>query len=128
MNYFRLAFIVFVSGIILIALSALISGSISLFLFIPVFYTTGLLGFLGALFIILSLILFVFGFTKGLVYEEEQEITPAGKGEKKLKAGGIVLLGPIPIIFGTDRSLVMILLLLAIILIIAMLALFLMLS
>ncbi len=39
-----------------------------------------------------------------------------GKTEGKVKGGGVVIIGPIPIIFGTDRQSVKIVLILAIIL------------
>lgn len=41
----------------------------------------------------------------------------ASKGKGKVKGGGAVIIGPFPIIFGTDRESVKILLLLSIILI-----------
>ncbi len=44
-----------------------------------------------------------------------------GKSESKAKGGGIVIIGPIPIIFGTDKQSVKILLILSIILMILVL-------
>lgn len=41
----------------------------------------------------------------------------AWKGEGKIRGGGAVILGPIPIVFGTDKASVKILLILSIILI-----------
>ncbi len=45
----------------------------------------------------------------------------AFKGKGKVKGGGVVIIGPFPIIFGTDKESVKILLLLSIILIIFLL-------
>jgi len=41
-------------------------------------------------------------------------ILPRKKGDGQVKGGGILLIGPIPIIFGTDRDSVKVLILLAI--------------
>ena len=43
-------------------------------------------------------------------------IAIGGKGNRDTKAGGIIMIGPIPIIFGTDRGSVKILIVLAIVL------------
>lgn len=44
------------------------------------------------------------------------------QGSGRLRGGGLIMLGPIPIIFGTDKEAVKFLIILAIILIIVMLA------
>jgi uncharacterized protein (TIGR00304 family) len=128
-KYFKFAFLLFIAGVALIIINALIyEGVFSIVLFIPVFYGKGPLAILGALFIILSLILIMLGFIRGFVSEREYNPTPVeahSEAEKEVKGGGIVLLGPIPIIFSTDRSLIVILIAVTIIILIAIVALFL---
>ncbi len=46
-----------------------------------------------------------------------------GRTASKLRGGGIVMLGPFPIVFGTDKSSVKVLIVLSIVLIVAVLAL-----
>ncbi|MEW6069378.1 MAG: DUF131 domain-containing protein [Candidatus Thermoplasmatota archaeon] len=129
MKYFKLAFILFILGIALIIINALVyEGAFSVVLFIPVFYGKGILAVIGALLIVLSLLVAMFGFAKEFVYEKEEEVTvlaPPCREEKKMKAGGIVLLGPIPIVFSTEKSLVAILLAVAIVIIVVTLVIFL---
>ncbi len=88
--------------------------------FIPVFYGTGALAIIGALFIILSFSLVMINFLRGLVFEEEVARVKPGTEGCTHKWSGILLLGPIPIIFGSDRNAVIILIILALILIAVM--------
>ncbi len=103
MRYSRAAFPLFIFGIFLIAASAVFGkGKIMLFFFIPVFYGTGILAFLGMLCVVASMFLMFYSMTKNFGYREEEVAEPAEK--KKMKGGGIVFIGPIPIIFGSDTK------------------------
>ena len=55
-------------------------------------FTLGIvLIFIGFIIVALSLIL------------SYAESSPAGRGEAKVSGGGVVIVGPIPIVFGTDK-------------------------
>lgn len=114
-NYQKLAVLLFILGIILIAISFLKNeGNVGIFLIFPVFWGTGFFAFLGVLLIFIAFFLFFFGFVN-LKYEDfERE---EKKTETKTNYGGVVLVGPIPIIFGKDVRLTIILVILAIVLI-----------
>lgn len=112
----------FVSGIALIA-AAVATGEaeVSLFLIFPVFSGSSGLFLLGTLLIVLS---FVAGFIMLMFGQLEfnrlqiESSTPVGlPGQrKKTKYGGVVLIGPVPIAFGSDRNLAVLMLILGIVL------------
>lgn len=52
---------------------------------------------------------------------EERSIPHQEIKEKKVKGGGVILIGPIPIVFGTDKKYVVLLMILAIVLMLLML-------
>lgn len=106
-------------------------GAVHLFLIFPVITVNSLFSGLGALFIFLTFILFFIGFAAGYELVGWDEISqspqqPARKGKPdgqephphaskrvNIKGGGVVLIGPIPIIFGSDQRLTVILVALA---------------
>jgi uncharacterized protein (TIGR00304 family) len=106
-------------------------GAVHLFLIFPVITINSLYSGLGALFVFLTFILFFIGFAAGyeLVGWDEissdthpptrqgkadgQQGRPAGSKRTSIKGGGVVLIGPIPIIFGSDQKLTVILAVLA---------------
>lgn len=115
MSYNRDAFILFILGIFLIGASAFFGqGKIMLFFFIPVFYGAGIFAFLGILCIIASVLLMFYSITSFSGIEEEY--LPV-KQERKVKGGGIVFIGPVPIIFGSDTKVWYIMFILALIVI-----------
>ena len=112
MRYSRAAFILFMFGIFLIGASTFFGkGEIMLFFFIPVFYGTGILAFFGMLCIVVSMFLMFYSMTPVFEYREEDVAEPAK--EKKMEGGGIVFIGPVPIIFGSDVKTAVILMILA---------------
>lgn len=112
MKYHRAAFILFISGIFLIGASAVFGkGGIMLFFFIPVFYGTGILAFLGMLCIVVSMFLMFYSMTS--IFEYRKEDVAESAEEKKMEGGGIVFIGPVPIIFGSDVKTAVILMILA---------------
>jgi uncharacterized protein (TIGR00304 family) len=114
MKYSRAAFILFILGIVLIGASAVFGkGKIGLLLFIPVFYGTGILAFFGILCIVVSMFLMFYSMTS-ILGDEEEHVAPV-KQERKVKAGGIIFIGPVPIVFGSDTKIVYIMLILALI-------------
>ncbi len=95
--------ITFVIGICFIALSVL-SGQaeFGLFLVFPMVVGGGLYLLIGVLFIIISFLIPFF-----ISFSSKQESHKENKVEKKrseTKYGGVIFIGPIPIIFGKDKS------------------------
>lgn len=97
-------------GIILIILSALSGeGSFGLILFIPYFQGSGLLSLLGILCIMLSFFILFFGIASRAVdsdeYYKSREIADDFlEGEKESEFGGVIFIGPIPIVFGSNKK------------------------
>lgn len=131
-RYLIIAIILAICGLALIGYSvASGEGSAGVVLFIPVFYGSGLFAFLGVLCIMAAILLAFFGFATQMGTEnfedtqEPQRSQPTGSRPKKsIRGGGVVLIGPIPIIFGSDTKTALVLVVLAIVLIIAVAFLF----
>ncbi|MFX1518665.1 MAG: TIGR00304 family protein [Promethearchaeota archaeon] len=67
----------------------------------------------GSLFIFLEIIMNILG-EKGEKSKEKEE--KPKKTKSKIRGGGVVLIGPIPIIFGSDKNFLIIAVILAIVL------------
>lgn len=98
-------------------------GNASIFLFIPVFYGSGLFAFLGVLCIMGAMILGFIGFAERAVTKDRNgskpSQNPSGKPQKSTKGGAVVLIGPIPIIFGSDPKTALVLVIFALIIMVA---------
>ncbi len=68
---------------------------------------------LGVILIMLGLFLIVFWIISRSILEDSGE-----KTKENVKAGGVVMIGPVPIIFGSDKKSVLTVMLLAIVLMI----------
>lgn len=68
----------------------------------------------GSSIIIAGIIIIFIGFMLIFIGTALQATSKSGSGE--VKTGGVILIGPIPIIFGTDRGLIITAVILAIIL------------
>jgi uncharacterized protein (TIGR00304 family) len=87
-----------------------------IFIIFPFISGSGVFPLLGFIFIFIAIILYSFGFMSNITsYDSDFETT-----EKKssVKGGGVVLIGPIPIIFGSNWKIALVLMLVAIIIII----------
>ncbi len=102
-----------IAGVALVAASvAMGQGQVYLLLFIPVFVGTGAVGLLGILVVFLGLFLTSFGSAmRGVPLPIEPASQPAMAPDAPAppavpappaKFGGVVMLGPIPIVFGSD--------------------------
>ncbi|RLF49790.1 MAG: hypothetical protein DRN20_01210 [Thermoplasmata archaeon] len=120
-----LPLILFIAGVGAIIFSLMQGrGGAGIFIIFPVIYTTGILGIIGVLLIMLSLLsLFFMPFRA--VYDsyhtpiadfEEHDVYHAMEKREK-RYGGILLIGPFPIIFGTDREMMGVLIIIALIMI-----------
>ncbi len=136
-RYHLLAIILLICGIISLGYSvASGEGSAGVVVFIPVFFGSGVFSFIGVLCIMAAIFLAFFGFAKG-TFQDEGIDEPQGhraspsspssqspRPQKSIKGGGVVLIGPIPVVFGSDAKTAMILMVLAIILIVIVIILF----
>jgi len=124
MNKYHLASILlFFLGLIFISISVIQGeGEVALLLFIPIFYGSGIYSFFGIVCIIVAILLAffesAFRFKWDLV-KEEQTKKISSKEDVKKRFEGVVLIGPIPIIIGSDLRYAIIAILLAVVLVIA---------
>ena len=122
MNKFHfLSLILFVIGIIFFVLGYL-QGDLQtgIFVIFPFIAGSGIFAFSGFIFIFIAILLFTFGFSTGIESDKiryEKNNTQQIK-KTSVKGGGVVLIGPIPIIFGSNWKIAVFLMILAIILII----------
>ena len=120
-RYHALALTLFILGIVMIAYSvASGEGGALLFFIIPVFYGTGIFSFIGVACIMFALFLTFLGFVKKFEFHIEgvDDQAEDARVEKEVKGGGVVLIGPIPIIFGSDVRTLISLIILTIVLIV----------
>jgi uncharacterized protein (TIGR00304 family) len=105
-------------GIIFVIVGAL-QGDIhgGVFLIFPFFIGSGLYSFFGILLLMVSLLLFISGFTPRKSIPQQLPPNPETREEKPTtKGGGIVLIGPIPIIVGSSWKIALTLILTTIVL------------
>lgn len=121
MNKYRfLSLVFFLTGVVLLIVGGL-KGEVEtgFVLFFPFIVGSGIYAFLGVISIFVSIVLYMFSFTtisnsklKDVHREEEVE------EKKDVKGGGVVLIGPIPIVFGSNWKVAVLLMLLALVLIV----------
>ncbi len=135
MRLFHLGIIFILIGFVFFALSAYTGeGGVALFLIFPVFYSSGIFGFLAILLIFLGFFLMFlspFWSMQKMSRGEDVYYTPIENFEQKVdkktekRFGGVVLIGPIPIIFGSDKNMAITSILAAILFLIAIVFIFL---
>ena len=80
---------------------------------------SGIFAFLGVISFFMAILLFMFGFTSTLKSDDsgfEYEESPTQK-KTSVKGGGVVLIGPIPIVFGSNWKIAIVMMIVAIIII-----------
>jgi len=96
-----------------------------IFIVFPFIVGSGFFPLLGFIFIFIAIFSFMFRFTTSKEPDENQikneELQP--KKKTSVKGGGVVLIGPIPIVFGSNWKIVIVLMIIALILIITFFAL-----
>jgi uncharacterized protein (TIGR00304 family) len=126
-RYHIFSLICFIFGIIFFIL-AIFYGEAEggIFIVFPFIVGSGIYPFLGFICFFIAIILFSFGFIQNNHrYKSDLESNGSLRVKnKKLKGGGIVLIGPIPIIFGTSWKITLTLIILAIVIILLILFLF----
>jgi uncharacterized protein (TIGR00304 family) len=98
-------------------------GNAGVFVIFPVFYGSGLFAFLGVLCVMGAMILGFMGFAEQAATKQGPEPRSPqkaqGKPQRSVKGGGVVLIGPIPIVFGSDPKSAVVLVVLALIIMVA---------
>ena len=84
-----------------------------IFIAFPFIAGSGIYAFLGMIFLFVSILFFIFGF--GVRYEKGDMIN---REKTSIKGGGVILIGPLPIVFGSNWKIAVVLMVVAIILII----------
>lgn len=90
-----------------------------IFVIFPFLAGSGIYAFVGFIFIFIAILLFMFGFATYVRPDEFQVDYDEYQPRKKIsvKGGGVVLIGPIPIVFGSNWKIAVVLMILAIIII-----------
>jgi uncharacterized membrane protein len=133
-RYFAAAGALFVGGILLLVLSVIRGeGAAGIALFIPFYIGTGPFSSMGVLLIFIGILVLFFAFFQGAagafqdeepdIATEEPEAAAAAKGAEsagpngtpraKARGGAVIMIGPVPIIVGSDSSVARNLMLLA---------------
>lgn len=88
----------------------------------PFFYGTGIFALFGVLCLMFGIVLFTISFFESSLKIEESDLKNEEypferitKTDKKIKGGGLILIGPIPIIFGSDTKTTVIVVIVALI-------------
>ncbi len=119
-KYHLLSLICFILGIAFFTIGFL-SGDVEtgVFIVFPFLSGSDIYAFLGFIFIFIAILLFMFGFASCAVSEDfSSGIEEPGPPKKtSVKGGGVVLIGPIPIVFGSNWKIAMVMMIVAIILI-----------
>ena len=121
--------ILFFFGVILLGYGIMIGEvTVGLAVFIPFIISRGFFGFLGITFLFLSMLSLFFIFPK-LSWDQYQQNIPSeyehegfkSSSERKINGGGVIFLGPIPIVFGSNKKIARYMILTSIIILIIML-------
>jgi len=99
----RIPQILFIAGILLLFLAFITGeGKGGIFIIFPFFYGSGIFSMAGILLIFFSFLSFFFSL---LPEEEYKDFYMTEKEERKeAKAGGIIFIGPIPIVFSSEEE------------------------
>jgi len=116
-KYHLFSLICFIAGIICFAFGIYFGDvEAGLVIIIPFVAGSGIFAFLGFILIFIAIVLFMYGFAGNAEYQDMNG-TPVKK-KTSVKGGGVVLIGPIPIVFGSNWKIAIILMIIAIIIII----------
>ncbi|KAA8922083.1 DUF131 domain-containing protein [Thermoplasma sp.] len=115
MNIFRIGYLLVLFGVlVLVAMAAIGIAHFALFVIFPVIYGSGL-SIIPFLLIFLGIVLmffapFQFSHSTDRIfippeYDDHENETAEEKKEER-HYGGLIMIGPIPIVFGNDRNLI----------------------
>ncbi|MFQ6060005.1 MAG: DUF131 domain-containing protein [Thermoplasmata archaeon] len=119
-------------GVVLLALGAYYGqGEFYILLFIPVYKGTGVLSLVGGLLIFVGIVLGMVHFFRSYVpypYEQTPTTSPtrreregAAPVQPRVRHGGVVFLGPIPIVWGSDARMTLFAIIAGIIIVVVLL-------
>ncbi|MFG1519585.1 MAG: DUF131 domain-containing protein [Thermoplasmataceae archaeon] len=119
MKYFTIGFSLIIVGIVMLLILSLLGlVSVGLFIIFPFFISANPISALPIILIIIGFLFFFIGpFSLSMDNLEGDKRTEMNSVEKK-GFGGLIMIGPIPIVFGNNRSIVYTLLGVAIVIII----------
>lgn len=106
------SFIGFIISLILGFSSGNIQGGI--FIVFPVIVGTGFYGFSAVILLFLAFLFFTLDLIRSPSFSRFDHSEIDSDKEKSIKTGGIILIGPIPIVFGSNWKIVVLLVFLAI--------------
>ncbi len=121
-NYYKFSLLFFICGITLFIVG-IIEGNIEggIFIIFPFIIGSGFYALFGIIFFFFSILLFMFGLNRSNAEsinlqfgKNKQDI----KSKKSVKSGGVILIGPIPIVFGSNWRIAIVMMVLALLLII----------
>lgn len=113
-----LSLICFFIGIVFFTLGFLkgdVEGGI--IVIFPFIAGTGINALLGFIFFMLAFFLFIYSFKTDIKVIDEMEEEKIKDKKTSIKGGGVVLIGPIPIVFGSNWKIALLLMIVAIIII-----------
>ena len=118
-NYKKFSIICFICGLIFFIMG-IIEGKVEVgfFLFFPFLIGYGFYAFFGFILFFFSILLFMFGFYRSTTDSIDLPTIENRQNKKIVKGGGVILIGPIPIIFGSNRKIIIVMVVLAVLLII----------
>ena len=126
-KYHLLSFICLIVGIVFFVFGFL-SGDVEagFIVVIPFVSGSGLYAFLGFIFVFIAVLLFMFAFTRSSESKDSEVDYDKYKPSRKtsIKGGGVLLVGPIPIVFGSNWKIAALLMALAIIIMVVVIFLF----
>ena len=109
----------FISGIVFFSLGMLTGEiEIGVVLIFPFIVGSGVYAFLGFISMFIAIILFMIGFVSKFSSDDlsvHKKDTNQTNKKTSVKGGGVILIGPIPIVFGTNWKIALMLMILAMI-------------
>jgi len=119
-NLHKLSLISFIGGFIFFSIGA-VTGEVEVgfFLIFPFLIGSGIFSTFGIILVFISILLFIFGFAFGRKYNFNEQFERTGKIKEKktMRGGGVVLIGPIPIVFGSNWKITIIMMIIAVLII-----------
>jgi uncharacterized protein (TIGR00304 family) len=121
MNRYHIFSLIFLIGAIISFVIGFMEGDVEggIFIIFPFVIGSGISSLIGIVLIFLSVLFYIFGLTRFDFQEEEYSINKNEPIQKKtsVKGGGVVLIGPIPIVFGSSWKIALVMMVLALIII-----------
>lgn len=128
MNKYHFLSLVFLIGAVILFIIGFLEGDIQggIFFIFPFVVGSSIFLLIGILLIFLAVIFYIFGFARFDFPDKEHSVPSDEIFEKKsrIRGGGVILIGPIPIVFGSSWKVSLFMMILGIIIIIVLLFLF----